>query len=272
MGIYKKSDFTNNNLRKLLRVYRTETNKRLKEKARTLIVTEMYPIIRHIAKTIARRQYDPIDDMVQAGFIGLLKAIDKYDEEKNDNFRVYSGYLIIGEIKHYLRDKLKTIRVPRHIHELSIRIHNFVNSLTYEEVQSLTSEEVAGVLNENPEAVKYAMQVDRRSKTLSLEELYKADDHNLCFEEVLAIKDYEEKLSYEDSRMLFEEVIHKLPSEIKVLIDMHYIQGYSKREIANAMLLSEMAVSRRFKQAYELIAELVAKAKSEEVYKSENEK
>lgn len=261
---YKKVNYSKKNLAELLRIYRDEPDSRQKEKVRTLIVSEMYPVIRHIAKTIARRQTDPIDDMVQAGFIGLLKAIDKYDEGINDNFRVYSGYLIIGEMKHYLRDKLKAIRVPRHIHELSIRIYNFTNSLTYEELRDLTSEEVAVALNANPEAVKYAMQVERRANPVSLEDLYKSDEHNLSFEEVLSIENYNERTYYEDTRIVFEDVVNKLPPEYKVLVDMHYAQGYSKKEIANAMLLSEMAVNRRMKQAYEFIADLVAEARGEE--------
>ena len=76
-----------------------------KAKLKTLIVSQMIPVVKHIARTIARRSTDPIEDMIQAGFIGLLKAIDKYDKSKNDNFKVYAGYLIIGEMKHFLRDK-----------------------------------------------------------------------------------------------------------------------------------------------------------------------
>ena len=95
--------------------YKSTVDKYKKAKLKALIVTRMLPIIKRIARTIARRSYDPIEDMVQAGAIGLLKAIDSYSAERNDNFKIYAGYLIIGEMKHYLRDKLNTIRVPRHI-------------------------------------------------------------------------------------------------------------------------------------------------------------
>ena len=96
----------------------------------------MLPVIKRIAKTIARRSYDPIDDMIQAGSIGLLKAIDSYSQDVNDNFKIYAGYLIIGEMKHYLRDKLNTIRVPRHIQELTYRINSFTRALTFARISS----------------------------------------------------------------------------------------------------------------------------------------
>lgn len=232
-----------------------------KERVKTLIVTQMYPVIRHIAKTIARRAYDPIDDLTQAGFIGLLKAIDKYDKEKNDNFRVYAGYLIIGEMKHYLRDKLNTIRVPRHIQELSIRIHNFTKDLTLEEVQRLTSDEVASALDVSPKAIDFAMQVERRRSTLSLEDIYRVDQGFMNYEEVLHEGNYLEKSAYEDARIIFEDIIEKLPPEEKVLIDMYYKQDMSKKEIAEALVMTQMCVNRKMKQAFELIAEKVVENK-----------
>lgn len=244
-----------------LEVYHSTDDVQEKERVKTLIVTQMYPVIKHIAKTIARRAYDPIEDLIQAGFIGLLKAIDRFNSKINDNFRVYAGYLIIGEMKHYLRDKLNTIRVPRHIQELSIRIYNFTQNLTLEEVQALTSDEMASVLDVSPQAIDVAMQVERRRSTLSLEDVFKVDNGYLNYEEVLAEEDYLEKSSYEDARIIFEDVIKKLPPEEKVLIDMYYKQDMSKKEIAEAMLLTQMCVNRKMKQAFEHIATLVIENK-----------
>lgn len=244
-----------------LDTYHSSDDVQKKEKVKTLIVTQMYPVIKNIAKTIARRSYDPVEDLVQAGFIGLLKAIDRYDKEKNDNFRVYAGYLIIGEMKHYLRDKLNTIRVPRHIQELSIRINNFTKNLTLEEVQALTSDEVATALDVTPQAIDFAMLAERRSATLSLDDVFNVDTGNMGYEEVFSDNDYAEKLAYEDARIIFENVIDKLPPEEKVLIDMYYKQDMSKKEIADAMVLAPMVVSRKMKQAFELIATLVVENK-----------
>lgn len=252
-----------------LDIYHSSDNEQEKDKVKALIVTQMYPVVKNIAKTIARRSYDPIEDLVQAGFIGLLKAIERYDKEKNDNFRVYAGYLIIGEMKHYLRDKLNTIRVPRHIQELSIRINNFTKNLTLEEVQSLTSDEVAMALDVTPQAVDFAMLAERRRSTISLEEVFSTDSGNLSYEEVLSDKDYTEKSDYEDARIIFEDVIEKLPPAEKVLIDMYYKQDMTQKEIAKAMLLTQMSVSRKMKQAFEMIASLVAENKKNKIKKLE---
>lgn len=235
-----------------------------KEKTKTLIVTQMYPVIKHIARTIARRAYDPIEDLVQAGFIGLLKAIDRYDAQKNDNFRVYAGYLIIGEMKHFLRDQLDTIRVPRHIQELSIRIHNFTQTLTTEEVQKLTSEQVAQALDIPKKTIDFAMQVERRKETLSLDDVFKNEDNRLNYEDLLFDSNYEEKAKFEDARITFEKIIDKLPEDEKKLIDLYYKQDMTQKEIADALNLTQMCVSRRLKQVFNLIAQMVIENKKQE--------
>ena len=240
-----------------LHIYHSNADIAEKERVKTLIVTQMFPVIKHIAKTIARRSYDPVEDMVQAGFIGLLKAIDKYDKNKNDNFRVYAGYLIIGEMKHYLRDKLNMIKVPRHIQELSVRIYNFTKDLDDEEIRALTSDDVATALDVSKNAVDAVMMVERRRSTVSLEDVYRSDSNYLSYEEVLASGDYKEQANYEDARIIFENVIEKLPDEEKVLMDMYYKQDMSQREIADAMILTQMGVSRRLKKTFDLIAQLV---------------
>ena len=112
-----KDESTYELVEKWLAEYNRAKDKRTKSKMKALIVTRMIPIIKRIARTIARRSYDPIEDLAQAGSIGLLKAIESYSSHINDNFKIYAGYLIIGEMKHYLRDKLNTIRVPAHIQE-----------------------------------------------------------------------------------------------------------------------------------------------------------
>ena len=232
----------NKQISEWLDVYHSETVGVVKkQRVKSLIVENMLPIVRNIAKKIARRTTDPIDDMVQAGSIGLLKAIERYSKEKNDNFKVYAGYWIIGEMKHYLRDKLNTIRVPRHIQELCIRVSNFTNSLTMEELQVLTSDDVASALDVPTKTVDLAMMADRRTSTISLEDVYSMDDSSgLSFEEMIPVKDYKEAANIEDAKIIFDNIIDKLPPDEKVVMDMYYKQDMSKKEIAEALLLTQM--------------------------------
>lgn len=240
-----------------LDIYHSTDDSDEKLRLRTKIVSQMIPVVRRIARTIARRSYDPVDDMIQAGFIGLLKAIEKYSKEKNDNFRVYAGYFIIGEMKHYLRDKLNMIRVPAHIQELVTRINSFTRNLSQEEIIELTSEDVAMALDVPVKKVDFALQMDRRKSTMSLEEVFTPSDDSLGYEELLADNSYEREREYAEINILFDEVVNLLPPEERVLIDMYYKQDMSQKEIADALQLSQMGISRRMKNVFSLINDFV---------------
>lgn len=241
-----------------LEAYKISTDKYERAKLKALIVTRMLPIIKKIARTIARRSYDPIDDLVQAGSIGLLKAIESYSAEVNDNFKIYAGYLIIGEMKHYLRDKLNTIRVPGHIQELSYRINTFTNSLTYEQLNELTNDDVAEALKVTPKAVDYAMQADRRKSIVSLENIFR-DSDSLSYEEVLsAHDDYKEMRENEDDKIVLKDVIEKLPEEYKKLVEMYYYDDMNQKDIAEKLGMTQMRISRKMKKAFSMLYKMIA--------------
>ena len=258
-----------------LNIYKTSDNKKAQDLAKARIVNHMLPVVHKIARTIARRADDPIEDMVQAGSIGLLKAIDKFSYEKNDNFRVFAGYYIIGEMKHYLRDKLSAIRVPRHIQELAIRIHKFTSTLTPEELKIITNEEVAYALEATPSSVDLAMQIDRRRFPVYLEDVY-SDPDMLGFEEILADENYRNRPEYEDAKIILNDILLKLPAQERVVVNMYYKRNMNQKEIAEALKMSQMSVTRRMKQAFNTISSLIVDdITNEEMkkgnYKSENQ-
>ncbi|MDO5307183.1 MAG: sigma-70 family RNA polymerase sigma factor [bacterium] len=232
--------------------YKTESKKQHKSKFKALIVAEMTPVVKKLARTIARRANDPIDDLIQAGFVGLLKSIEDYQPLKNDNFRIYAGYRIIGEMKHFLRDKLNMIRVPRHIHELSIRINSFISTLTDEELKHLTTNDVADALNVPKDNVDMALQVERRRSTLSFDDIsINIDSSNrFKYEDVIPSSDYRESDYYNDVKIFIKKLINDLPEKEKELIKLYYYDDMPQKEIAKKMQMSQMAVSRRMKKIF----------------------
>lgn len=241
-----------------LEEYRSASDKYKRTKIKALIVTKMLPIIKRIARTIGRRSYDPVEDLVQAGSIGLLKAIDSYSKDLNDNFKIYAGYLIIGEMKHFLRDKLNTIRVPRHIQELSFRINSFTRTLTIEELNELTNDDIAEALKVSKRDVDYTIQADRRKSTLSLEEVFAADTDNLGYEEVLTQDNYKETRDLEDTKIILKEIIEKLPEEYQTPVKLYYYDDLNQKEIAAKLNLTQMQVSRKLKKAFTILYKMIA--------------
>jgi DNA-directed RNA polymerase specialized sigma subunit len=79
------------------------------------------------------------------------------------------------------------------------------------------------------------MQADRRRSVLSLDDMYSDTDH-LGYEEMLADQDYEIKAECEDAKIIFNDIINKLPPEERVIIDMYYTQNMSKKRLQMLLL------------------------------------
>src|SRR5690242_5127706 len=87
-----------------------------REDLKDLIMVQYANTVERIARRFAG--IEPIEDLTQVGFIGLLNALTKFDPAAGVRFNTYATYLVAGEIKHYLRDRSQTIRQPAWLQEL----------------------------------------------------------------------------------------------------------------------------------------------------------
>lgn len=236
-----------------LEAYKNTTKRVQKKRLENLIVVAMMPIIKRIARSIARRAEDPVEDLVQAGSIGLVKAIEKYNPDRNSKFRIYAGYLIVGEMQHYMRDKVAMIKVPREVIELAIRIKNFSKTLSDRELERLTDEKLAQALDVPVQKVQTAIDVDRRRKVVSLDEIVNDSENNASIGDLTPACDYNEFVERYDMKIELDDVIEKLPDELKTIIKLFYYEDMKQKNIAEKMNMNEMMVSRKLKKAYSLM-------------------
>ena len=230
-----------------------------KKRLMNLIVVAMMPVVKKIANSIARRAEDPVEDLIQAGSIGLVKAIERYNPDLCPKFRIYAGYLIVGEMQHYMRDKVALIKVPREIIELAMRIKNFVKDLSEEEIDNLTSEKVAEALDVPVQKVKTAIDIERRKKVTSLDELINIDGNKTSVGDLTPAYDYQEYSEQKDRQMEIDEIIKNLPSEYKEIVELFYYEDMKQTEIAEKLELNQMMVSRRLKKAFNYMYSIIKK-------------
>jgi RNA polymerase sigma-B factor len=79
------------------------------------------PLVRTVARRYAGRE-EPLEDLVQVGTIGLIKAVDRYDAGRGVALGAYATPSIAGEIRHHLRDRSAPVRVPRHLQAAGVRV------------------------------------------------------------------------------------------------------------------------------------------------------
>src|SRR5437763_11375860 len=110
--------------------------------ARQELIERHIGFVRRLAQRYARRG-EQLDDLTQVGCVGLIKAIDRYDGGFGASLTTYAAPNILGEIKRHFRDRGWSVRVPREIQELNVKLTRVVDQLTTNLGRSPTPEELA---------------------------------------------------------------------------------------------------------------------------------
>lgn len=111
----------------------------------------------------------PQEDLVQVGYIGLLNSIAAFDPGRGARFTTYAGYLVRGEIRHYLRDQRDTIRKPRWLQKLNTRIEESVSRYVNETGRFPSLDTLAEDLNIAEEGLLEVLRTREVLRTVSLE-------------------------------------------------------------------------------------------------------
>ena len=191
-----------------LEEYQTLTSDKAKKNLQNLIAITCLPLVKRIARNLARRATDPIEDIIQVGSLGLIKAIQLYNPQVSKNFKTYATYLITGEIRHYLRDKASMIKAPRAIQELAYRVNKISLELAEELGEKPTETQLASKMDVPVAKVFEAIEVDRRKQTISLDQLtfQENEDFSNWDEKIPDINYQNYQSSQEDRIMLLESL------------------------------------------------------------------
>jgi RNA polymerase sigma-B factor len=241
-----------------LKDYKNEQNPKAKEQLRNFIVAACLDFVKKIAHGLARRSTDPIEDLIQVGSVGLLKAIENYDQGHGTSFKTYSTYLITGEIRHYLRDKIAMIRAPRELQELSYRVNMIVQRLTFDKGEAPSDLEIAHELSVSVKRIDEVNEIDRRKNIVSLDNV---NTENLENDQPLVDKliddNYQEQINRQEMKILLSEAIEVLDDELKNIVVMSFFEDMSQQQIADMMGVSQMQISRKIKKALNKLYEVI---------------
>ena len=240
-----------------------------KKQLRNLIVHYYLPLVKKIALGLARRQTDPVEDIAQVGCLGLMKAIEHFDDNFGTSFKTYATHRITGEIRHYLRDRISIIRAPRELLELSFRMNSIIEKLKTKLGRPPTEIEIADELQLTVKRVNEVFEVDRRKQTISLDQLVSISEneqHTLM--EKLVDNKYQEDQNFQEERIMLMEAVNVLPDHLKEVIQMNFFDDLNQIEIAEKIGISQMQVSRRIKKATEELFKIItSKGKHREIAK-----
>ncbi len=205
---------------------------------RDQLVSDNIGLARRLAHRFAHRG-QPYDDLVQVASIALIKAVDRFDPERNVAFSTFATGTIIGELKRHFRDRGWAVRAPRRIQELYLELGTITESLGHQLGRSPTVPELAEAADCSEEAILEAMEAGRGYRSASLDA---PGPGNLTLGDRLATEDTGTYLVEE--RSVLEPALAALPERSQRIVKLRFIDGLTQSEIAAEIGISQMHVSR----------------------------
>ncbi len=222
-------------------------------KSREEVVLEYAPLVRQIANRLAARLPDSLDrdDLVQAGMIGLLDAIEKYDPSREAQFRTYAEFRIKGAM---LDDLRASDWVPRSVREHAERIGRAHTELAARLGRSPDEAEIAAHLELSLADYHQLLLKSRAINLLSIEELAPHDDGGDLGSIFDVLQDpYAtdplESLSLHDMKARLVESIRRLPEKERLVLSLYYDEGLNLKEIGEVLGITESRTSQIRTQA-----------------------
>ena len=142
---------------------------------RDRLVLDHLPLVRRLCRRFYRSS-EPMDDLLQVGTIGLLKAINKYDPERGNNFVSFAVPVIVGEIKNYFRDHDWAVKLPRKLQQQKLAVDRAVITLTQSLGRAPTVPDIAQYTGFSDDEVYETFEAERYGKPLSLDAQYEGDN------------------------------------------------------------------------------------------------
>ncbi|WP_225448539.1 RNA polymerase sigma factor SigF [Streptacidiphilus sp. P02-A3a] len=216
------------------------------------------PLVRYAAARFRSRN-EPMEDIVQVGTIGLIKAIDRFDSERGVEFPTFAMPTIIGEIKRFFRDTSWSVRVPRRLQELRLSLTRAGDELAQRLDRSPTVAELAAALGVSEEDVVEGLAVGNAYTASSLDTAPTDEDG----EGPLA-----ERLGYEDAAMegveyreSLKPLLARLPARERRIIMLRFFGNMTQSQIGEEIGISQMHVSRLLTRTLATLREgLIAEA------------
>ena len=196
-------------------------------------------LVEYLARRFAGRG-EPLEDLVQVGTIGLVKAVDRFDPDREVEFSTYATPTIVGELKRHFRDKGWAVRVPRRLQELNLQLGEIIGKLSQELGRSPTVSEMAEAAGTTDEEVLEGLDSAHAYSLVSLDA--PTGEEDLTLHEQIGEED--ETLELLEYRASLVPLLEQLPPRERMMLYLRFFKGMTQSEIADRLGISQMHVSR----------------------------
>jgi RNA polymerase sigma-B factor len=215
--------------------------------ARDQLVERFLPLARQLARRY-QRAGEPLDDLTQVASLGLVKAVDRFDPARQTAFSSFAVPTILGELKRHFRDKGWSVRVPRDLQELAVKVDRVGDELARELGRAPTPQEIAQRTGASAEQVLEAREAAGAYRAVSLDRPRgDEEDEGGDFADTVGAEDPGYDLA-EDAATV-ERLMRVLSDREREVLRLRFEEDLTQSEIGERVGVSQMHVSRLIRQS-----------------------
>ncbi len=219
--------------------------------AREELITRYLPLVRGLARRFASRG-QPVEDLIQVGSIGLIKAIDRFDPTRGVELSTYATPTIMGEIKRYFRDKGWAVKVPRALQDLNVKLNRVIEQLTVDLNRSPSIADMATACQVSEEEVLEALESGRAYNSLSIYGSGTSEEED-AFEILDCLGGEEGAYELVEQRRFLAPAMEHLDERERLILHLRFFEGMTQTQIAARVGISQMHVSRLIRKAVDVL-------------------
>jgi RNA polymerase sigma-B factor len=211
---------------------------------RTALIESHLGLARHLVRLFEHRG-ESVDDLMQVASMGLVHAADRFDPDRGFEFSTFATETIVGELKRHFRDRAWAVKIPRSMQERYLEVSTAIDELTQSLGRPPSVQEVAAACRRGPDEVLAAMEAGQGYRASSLDARDADSFHHEVFDAVAALADRDELASH----------LAKLDERDREILRLRFVEERSQVDIADALGISQMHVSRLLRRALDALRE-----------------
>jgi RNA polymerase sigma-B factor len=220
--------------------------------ARARLIERFLPLARSLARRYERGS-EPLEDLVQVASVALVKAIDRYDPARGYAFSSFAVPTIAGELKRHFRDQTWTVRPPRGIQEVTLKVEGALARLSQELDRSPTTRELAEAVGVSDEAILEALQARSARGALSLHAPQGEPGDEMFLQDTLGADDPD--LERAETRAQLHRLMAGVSPRAREMLRLRFEEDMTQAEIGAVIGISQMQVSRILRQTIATLRE-----------------
>jgi RNA polymerase sigma-B factor len=215
--------------------------------AREQLVERFLPLARQLARRY-QRAGEQLDDLVQVASLGLLKAIDRFDPARETAFSSFAVPTILGELKRHFRDKGWSVRVPRDLQELAVKVDRVADDMSRELGRLPTPAEISERIGATLEQVLEAREAAAAYRAVSLDRpRTEGDEEGDSYADSVGADDPGFRLA--EASATVERLMRVLSEREREVLRLRFEEDLTQSEIGARVGVSQMHVSRLIRQS-----------------------